>query len=61
MGLDAWVNVKFFNSENEQVGNQLLDCYKCSATCKEIKIPNGAKSLVVCFTTEYEDCDNCTD
>lgn len=61
MGMGAWVKVKFYNSRNEKIRTKILDCDKARANCKEIKIPKNATSVVVCFTTSYEKCENCTD
>lgn len=61
MGMEAWVKVTFFDESNNRVTTETLDCYKCSAECKEIKIPSGAKSVIVCFSTSYEKCAYCTE
>lgn len=61
MGMSAWVNVTFYNENNNEIRRVILVCEKCVAKCKEIKIPKDAKSVIVCFTTSYEECENCTD
>lgn len=61
MGMEAWVQVKFFDEYNNQIRTVTLDCYKCRAECREITIPSDAKSVIVCFTTSNEGCENCTD
>lgn len=61
MGMDAWVEVKFYDNKNKKIRTKVLDCYKGGATCEEIKIPRNAQSVIVCFTTSDEECENCTD
>lgn len=60
MGMDACVRVKFYDAQNNEIRNVILNCYKTRARCEEIKLPKNAKSVIVCFTTEYEKCENCT-
>lgn len=60
MGMNACVRVKFYDNQNNEIRSEILSCYKNRARCKEIKLPKSARSVIVCFTTEYESCENCT-
>lgn len=57
--MNARVKITFYNSENEEIRCVILDCYKCNANCEELKITGNVRSMVVCFTTEYNSCSNC--
>lgn len=59
MSLDAWVKIKFFDDNNNETRCVILNCVKCRARCKEIRIPKNARSVVVCFTTASDSCENC--
>lgn len=59
MGLDALVKIKFFDDDNIESRCVILNCIKSQAKCKEIRIPKNARSVVVCFTTSRDSCENC--
>lgn len=60
MSINACVKIKFYDDQNNEIRSAILNCPKTRARCKEIKLPKNAKSLIVCFTTERESCENCT-
>lgn len=61
MGMDAGIKVIFYDKENKVIMTDSMDCYKCSYACKSFFIPHGAKSVRVCFSTEYDKCNHSSD
>lgn len=55
----AHIKVKFFNAENEIINSSLLDICEYRSNCQTVEIPSNSMSVIVCFTTEYDRCENC--
>lgn len=57
--MHAQIKVTFFDSANEKIESDILDCYGREVNCEEFIIPKDATSVVVCYTNEYRNCENC--
>lgn len=59
MGMDAGIKVTFYDADGKKIQSTYLDCYEGQVKCEKHKIPENATSVKTCFTTEYENCDEC--
>lgn len=58
MGMDAGINVYFYNKEGKQIRKEYVDCYNYKANARKFLTPTDTNEVKVCFSTEY---DNITD
>lgn len=59
MGMSAGISISFLDEDKKKIGTMHMDCYKCRANCQIFNIPKNSVSVKVCFSTEYEKCDDC--
>lgn len=57
--VSACMKIKFYNNENEIIDYQHLQLFEFQSNWKKIEIPEDSTSVIVCFTTEYKQCENC--
>lgn len=59
VNVPASIKIKFYNSETELISYQDLQLCEFKSNWKKFEIPKDSMSVIICFTTEYRQCDNC--
>lgn len=59
MGLDAGITITFYDVVERKMKSMYIDCYTCAFNCAKYEIPQNAKSVNICFSTEYDHCSEC--
>lgn len=55
----ACIKIKFYSAENELIRYHHMHLNEFEQNWNKFQIPKNSTSVVVCFTTDYNQCENC--